>query len=270
MPWIRKLRIRLEIEFETAWRIGSNREGEAGADLGVLRSPDGRPVLPGSSLKGKLRSTCERIAPHLGLTACCLDYTLSRVTCVSDVKDQEVRRSWKEVQGTEKEPAWAQAHTCDVCKLFGSPAMGGRLALGDGRLVSAEDPIVQVRDGVVIDRDAGSARDGLKYDYEVTQPDVSYRTDLDIEDPSDVERALLGAALLEWEDGVALGGATTRGLGRARTKVAWIREIDLSRADDRRRYLLERAENRWRATGGDPGAELQRWVEHSLQALGER
>ena len=38
--------------FETAWRIGSGDGGETMSDLGVLRSPAGQPVLPGSSLKG--------------------------------------------------------------------------------------------------------------------------------------------------------------------------------------------------------------------------
>ena len=87
-----RLSIRGTIRFETAWRIGSGREGPSMSDLGVLLDPEGQPILRGSSLKGKLRSTCEALAPALGpapnqgLSACLLDYNLSKQPCASDVK----------------------------------------------------------------------------------------------------------------------------------------------------------------------------------------
>jgi CRISPR/Cas system CSM-associated protein Csm3 (group 7 of RAMP superfamily) len=142
--------------------------------------------------------------------------------------------------------AWAKEHTCDVCLLFGSPAMGGRLSISEGRLAPETDPIVQVRDGVVIDRDSGSARDRLKFDYEVTSSGVVYQTELLVDDPSDAELALLGAALSEWGDGFTLGGGTSRGLGRARARVTWLGEIDLRETGDRERFLLSRGKERWR------------------------
>lgn len=47
----RKISVTADLVFETAWRIGSGREGES-SDLGVVLDPAGQPVLPGSSLKG--------------------------------------------------------------------------------------------------------------------------------------------------------------------------------------------------------------------------
>src|SRR5262249_37186635 len=54
----RKVVVEGKIVFETAWRIGTGKEGETMSDLGVMRAPDGSPLLPGSSVKGKLRHTC--------------------------------------------------------------------------------------------------------------------------------------------------------------------------------------------------------------------
>ena len=42
-----KTRVTADLVFETAWRIGSGREGKS-SDLGVMLDPSGRPVLPGS------------------------------------------------------------------------------------------------------------------------------------------------------------------------------------------------------------------------------
>lgn len=55
----KKHRLTASLVFDTAWRIGSGEEGETMSDLGVVIDPKGQPVLPGSSLKGKLRSTSE-------------------------------------------------------------------------------------------------------------------------------------------------------------------------------------------------------------------
>ncbi|HHC25089.1 MAG TPA: CRISPR-associated RAMP protein, partial [Desulfobacterales bacterium] len=80
----RKVRITGNLVFETAFHIGSGKEGELAADMGVLLEPDGRPILPGSSLKGNFRSFAERLSDYLGLKACLLDSDLSGVKCVSD------------------------------------------------------------------------------------------------------------------------------------------------------------------------------------------
>ena len=45
--------------------------------LGVVLDPNGQPVLPGSSLKGRLRSTCEAVAHALNLRACMLSCAAS-------------------------------------------------------------------------------------------------------------------------------------------------------------------------------------------------
>ncbi len=261
----KRLRLHLEIRFETAWRIGSGREGET-TDLGVLKDAMGRPVLPGSSLKGKLRSSCERLAHALSMSACLLDKGISGVDCVSDVSNRELYKvlDGQRQSGTAELLAWLAQHTCDICRLFGSPEMGGRLVITDGVLDEGTWPgVIERRDGVVIDRDSRTARDGLKYDFDVAPAGMVYRTRLDLANPEGVELALLGAALLEWEEGVALGGSASRGLGQAKVRCDKVEEVDLANADQRRAYLLKRE---WTPVG-DFTSRVEKQIDERLASL---
>lgn len=237
----RKLvRITAQLVFNTAWRIGSGREGTTLSDLGVMLDPTGAPILPGSSLKGKLRSTCETLSHALGVTACLLNVDASGVSCVSDVQHyREVRDEYQDIlrnQAVDARLAWIEEHTCGVCKLFGSPVMAGRLRVSDGAL---EDwaSMVQVRDSVVIDRDSQTAVDGLKFDYDVVPADSRFKLCIDLENPTDQDLALMGAALFEWHAGSSLGGFTSRGLGRFRLQDIEVRGVNLDDPDQRIRYL---------------------------------
>ncbi len=235
----RRLRITARLFFETAWRIGSGKEGVTMSDLGVVLDPSGQPVLPGSSLKGKLRSTCERLAHALGLSACLLNEEASGVACVSDVnyykrKKEDYRKASR--LRLDDRLDWIDRHTCDICKLFGSPVRASRLSISDGKL-NAWANVIQVRDGVVLDRDSRTAVDGLKYDYEVAPAGSEFGITFDLDNPGDTDLALLGAALFEWHSGSSVGGFSSRGLGRFRLTDIRITGVDFSDVSQRIRYL---------------------------------
>ncbi len=244
-----KNRITASLVFDTAWRIGSGREGETMGDLGVMLDPKGQPILPGSSLKGKLRSTCETLSHALGLNACMLNHEASRVKCTSDVNYyHKVREAYQETlqkeKGLQARLKWIDDHTCDVCKLFGSPVQAGRLWVSDGMLQEWAS-VVQVRDGVVIDRDSQTAVNGLKYDYEVVPPGSKFELCVDLENPTDRDMALFGAALFEWHAGSSIGGFTSRGLGRFRLENIKLSGVDLNDTQQRVRFLTAtKAEDR--------------------------
>lgn len=244
-----KNRITASLVFDTAWRIGSGREGETMGDLGVMLDPKGQPVLPGSSLKGKLRSTCETLSHALGLSACMLNHEASGVKCTSDVNYyHKVREAYQETlkkeKGLQARLKWIDNHTCDVCKLFGSPVQAGRLWVSDGMLQEWAS-VVQVRDGVVIDRDSQTAVNGLKYDYEVVPPGSQFELCVDLENPTDRDMALFGAALFEWHAGSSIGGFTSRGLGRFRLENIKLSGVDLNDTQQRVRFLTAtKAEDR--------------------------
>ena len=240
-----RTRVTADLVFETAWRIGSGREGES-SDLGIMSDPSGRPVLPGSSLKGRLRSTCESLAHALNLDACLLNSEVSGVNCTSDINYyRSVREEYRQTsrESIESRLRWIGENTCDVCKLFGSPVQAGRLRVSDGSLKEWAN-VVQVRDGVVIDRDSQTAVDGLKYDYEVIPPGSRFALCIDLDDSSDQDLALLGAALFEWRSGNSIGGFTSRGLGRFHLQEIEMRGVDLRDPEQRVRYLTSTTDDR--------------------------
>ena len=258
----KKIRLTAHLVFDTAWRIGSGKEGETMSDLGVVLDPNGNPVLPGSSLKGKLRSTCETLSHALGLSACMLNHDASGISCTSDVNYyHEIRESYRQAceQGTQTRQDWIDDNTCDVCKLFGSPVQAGRLSLTDGALKDSVS-VVQVRDGVVIDRDSQTAVDGLKYDYEVIPSSSQFELCIELENPTDSDLALLGAALFEWHAGSSIGGFTSRGLGRFRLKDIKLSGVDMADSAQRIRFL----------TGTTPEtrfSDLENWEEYFAQYI---
>ena len=237
-----KSRVTATLEFETGWRIGSGKPGETMSDLGVVLTPAGDPLLPGSSIKGRLRGTCEGLAHALGLSACMLDHDASGVACTSDISyyrrgREEYRKASRE--GLASRLAWIGENTCDVCKLFGSPLRVGRLRVSDGELLEWSS-VVQVRDGVVIDRDSQTAVPRLKYDYEVLPAGSRFGLCFDLENARDQDLALLGAALFEWHAGSSIGGFTSRGLGRFVLKDICVTGVDLDNPEQRIRFLTSK------------------------------
>ncbi|MEX1027455.1 MAG: CRISPR-associated RAMP protein Csx7 [Candidatus Paceibacterota bacterium] len=250
----KKVSITACLVFDTAWRVGSGKEGETLSDLGVVLDPSGQPVLPGSSLKGRFRSTCETIAHALGLRACILDHQASGIECTSDIRYyRNVREDYRteSQKGLQQRVRWIDQHTCDVCKLFGSPVMAGRIRLSDGQLRDWAE-IVQVRDGVVIDRDSQTAVDGLKYDYEVVPPGSRFQIHIDLDNPTDADLAMVGAALFEWHAGSTVGGFTSRGLGRFHLEDTKLYGVDLDDATQRIRFLTK-------ANSADRFSDLGNW-----------
>ena len=243
-----KIRLTASLVFDTAWRIGSGKEGETMSDMGVLLDYQGYPVLPGSSLKGKLRSTCETLSYALGLSACMLNRAASGVNCTSDVNYyRNVRAAYQAAckKGLKARMQWIDDNTCDVCKLFGSPVQAGRLWISDGMLQDWAS-IVQVRDGVVIDRDSQTTVNGLKYDYEVVPPSSRFKICIGLEDPTSADLALLGAALFEWSAGSSIGGFTSRGLGRFHLEHIKLSGVDMNDSGQRLKFLTAKsAEDRF-------------------------
>lgn len=238
----KKVRLTASLVFDTAWRVGSGKEGETMSDLGVMLTTAGEPILPGSSLKGKLRSTCETLSHALGLSACLLNQKASGIDCTSDVNYYRdvLRGKYQEAlqSGLQDRLQWIAVNTCDVCRLFGSPVKAGRLWVSDGTLKDWAS-VVQVRDGVVIDRDSRTAVDRLKYDYEVIPPGSQFQLCIDLENPNGSDLALLGAALFEWHAGSSLGGFTSRGLGRFHLKDIKLSGVDLNDPGQCLKFLTE-------------------------------
>lgn len=236
-----KVKITGRLVFETAFHIGSGREGELATDMGVLLESDGTPILPGSTLKGAFRAFAERLAGYLNLSACLLDSELSGVKCVSDAtyrRKEKIYEEFKKLKSETHKIKFLEQHVCDVCHLFGSPLHASRIFFNDGRYLS-QGRNLQIRDGVCIDRDTETARHGAKYDFEAVPRGAEFEIAISLENPSDEDCALAAAALAEWEHGFRLGGFTSRGLGWVQLKDRKVQRVDYTDTGQLQDFLLK-------------------------------
>lgn len=237
----RKIRITGKLIFDTAFHIGSGKEGGLATDMGVLKDQQGLPVLPGSSLKGCFRAAAEKLAPYIGLSTCLLDTDLSGQYCVGDQRYfMKVNEQFKNQKSERDKLEWLGKHTCDICQLFGSPLQASRIFFSDGQLARWQGGY-QVRDGVVIDRDSGTARHGLKYDFETASRETSFYILIDMDNPTQEELAIVGAVLAEWQSGFRIGGFTSRGLGQVVLTEVKTEQVDYKDPGHLKDYLLKRS-----------------------------
>lgn len=217
---------------ETALAVGSRVSLlPAGSDLPVMKTPDGLPYIPGSSLKGVVRTYIERIlrtAADMGKTIrgeklwACDPLDLKNSCVPPDVKrtlyenaEEKAKNGKKPLDVLFSEELWKV--TCTACRLFGHQWMASRVAFQDAYLVNADAlPVLfEVRDGVGIDRDLGAAKEGIKYDFETVPRGAAFGLRIILENVEDWEVGLFCLALQALRRGeLALGGKSTRGLGR--------------------------------------------------------
>ena len=152
-------RVRLEgiLTTRTSLHIGAGGSGDPLAtDLPVVRDAEGRPYVPGASLKGVLRSAAESLYRGGGRKVCDV---VAGAPCVTHKRLEELRKQPdSENRGARwvAEEVWKES--CPVCRLFGSPALAGRVRFPDLLLVG-EPPEFELRNGVGINRDRGIAAD---------------------------------------------------------------------------------------------------------------
>ncbi len=222
--------VRATLVMESALAVGSRPSLEAtGTDMPVMKAADGRPFVPGSSVKGVVRFQTERLLRAIndgtGLSAC---DPLGAPCVPGNVRDELWRESNRDDQLFAEKLFQA---SCTACRIFGSPWFAGRLAFKDAYLANAEDlPVLtQVRDGVGIDRDLGAARSAIKYDFETVVPGARFSIEALGENLDPWEVGLLLAVLDMWrQGGIALGGKSTRGPGWGRLEGVTVQRVEAS------------------------------------------
>jgi CRISPR/Cas system CSM-associated protein Csm3 (group 7 of RAMP superfamily) len=133
---------------ETALHIGTGQSSPT-TDAGMVRDYQGRPFIPGSSLKGALRSAVERRAEWLGLTSCRLEAGYPDCLTTNGLADER----WRRRPLQERRPD-LDNRLCMTCQLFGSPFCTAKLQVDDLPLIESFEEIapslIEVRDGVGI------------------------------------------------------------------------------------------------------------------------
>ncbi len=226
--------VRLETVTPLLIRAGDAGLTPAAADLACVRTHHGRHgstvYIPGSSLKGVLRSAAEasvRGRKFIGNTKGACDPLDTKSSCGGTRSD-------------ESKPASHVVHRthCLACRLFGSLKMKGRAGIRDlfpwtekseatptlmaGGANHVRANRIELRQGVSINRISGSVENG-PFDQEMVPAGVSFFGDIALENFQIWQIGLLAQAFDEVNEGFAqLGSSKSRGLGVARISVAAI------------------------------------------------
>ena len=190
----------------TALRIGASDAGFEGVDLPVLKDRRGRPMIPGASLKGAVRSTVEALvrgAASPSLRAC------------DPLAERGELRGCGHHERSQRAAVDLAGH-CAVCRVFGSHVVASHVRFCDAHVRGSEDRVpIELRDGVAIDRDLRRVHGGQKYDFEVVSPGTVFDVEIFVENPQPWWMGLLAMGFDQMAEGfTAIGGFTSRGLGR--------------------------------------------------------
>jgi CRISPR-associated protein Csm3 len=248
----KRLILRFEIKATTPLHIGSGKsEFEPTAvDMPVIRNVESVPYIPGSSIKGKVRSEAERIAREQMPNENVCESPYVEKMCGSKTSKEE--------------------DLCIICRIFGT-AVGGVSRKGPEEGVREEDfqevtprrsgekkgisraskvrfrdafvdgppPKMEIRPGVAIDRKTGAAAEGHLYTVEAVPVGTKFSLEVVCENLEDNELKLLFAAVKSVRDS-ALGGLSSRGFGKV--------EITLTEVSEREAKFYM----------GDAGGEIHR------------
>lgn len=214
---------RVPVSIAGPWRIGTGEQPPAGSKKPIpLRRLGGKPVVPGSSVKGLLRSRAEFILRSVGVTP---------VPCADSA-----------------------CGACWACRVFGygggqdagASSVGTRAAVRVADAVVA-NPVEAARTHIAIDRFTGGVLDGALYTMEVleggTFPLAVERLPGLPDDALEREvRAVLRLVLEDLNDGlIGMGGQTARGYGSV--NVGFAAASGLPSADEARSVLAEMVRN---------------------------
>ncbi len=248
-----------KLQLTGALHIGSG-SGDATTDATIMRDAQGRPYIPGSSLRGAFRTAVERLAPTL----------LGEPPAREMDELEDVLRPLIE----EKPEATIQYHLNEELKtierLFGTTYWASPLTIPDLKLVAnnATDVQTEIRHGVAIDRDTGAAKDQAKYDFEVLPRDHTFHFLMRCEMEPDYQHIwekllAIGLRLLEMGE-MPLGGRLARGVGQVRLKNLQVFELKMNDASALKTMLTDSSTD---ARYGTLLPNSATWVQKTIQKL---
>lgn len=216
-------------------------------DTTVIRDENNNPFIPGSSLKGVIRSFMERLL-NSDIFEEYKSCNILSEPCISNEDAEIIKKKYKvDNRKEEKIASDIYEKECDVCKLFGGHHFASKLNILDARL-SSDKAYVQQRDGVCIDRDTLTAADGKKYKFECVAAGTEFNFEMTVDNLDDNHKNLLKIILNFLQEGeMKVGGKTSAGLGNVKliSKSAYcitkenMREYFINGINDDNKSLLE-------------------------------
>ncbi len=198
-----RLIINGQIISQTPLHIGSGKkELEIGdVDTPIITDTSDQPYIPGSSIKGKVRSEAERIARQNGEPVC----NPPNVRNMCGTKERDINR------------------LCICCRIFGTAAASGGISVASKVKFRDSYPVEKIdrlltRAVTALDRNTGSVSHGALAKTEAIPAGRRFDLEIVCENMDEHERKLLRAALKSVQDS-ALGGYSSRGFGKIKFNV---------------------------------------------------
>jgi CRISPR-associated RAMP protein (TIGR02581 family) len=220
------------LELTTPLHLGGSDASQGSSDQPVARDNDGRPYIPGSSLKGAFRSTVEKLAATVDLHPHDYDVIDQSGHFATDFSRRRRNGQWDDDMTVEH----VKTEWPITSHLFGTPYTAGKISFLDALLHENQEYRVLRRDGVGIDRDSERAVDNLLYNYEVVPGSLQFSFEVQIDNPTDNELGLACLGFSELRSGFfALGGKRSSGLGRCQLHQTQLFILDLQVEDAQER-----------------------------------
>lgn len=205
----------------TALRISAGRSTEPiGSDLPVIKDALGRPLIPGASFKGALRSRLESFLRGIVGN----NPKLVANPAIEEewsITAQEMKQLKEQNKDDIALTTAILEQTDLVSHLFGSPWLASKFQVRDLTVLpDAWFGQYQERDGVAIDRDTETAADGKLYDFQVVPAGTPFEFQAVVENAEEWELGLLMIGLHQFEtEQIPLGGGRSRGLGVVKLEI---------------------------------------------------
>ena len=219
----------------TALRIGAGRSTEPiGSDLPVIKDALGRPLIPGSTFKGALRSRLESFLRGIDSQLAEDPANFTNAERNKQVKEFKEQYENDDIGLTQA----LLGITDEVSRLFGSPWIASKFQVRDLTVpADAWFGQYQERDGVAIDRDTETAAEGKLYDFQVVPAGTPFEFRAVVENAEEWELGLLMIGLHQFKsEQIPLGGGRSRGLGVVRLEIDKMRWVDV---ENKPEFLLE-------------------------------
>ncbi|MEN8905341.1 MAG: CRISPR-associated RAMP protein Csx7 [Clostridiales bacterium] len=193
-----------------------------------------RYIIPGSTLKGVIRSRYEKIIELFGMRNC--DILDNKSECNN-------KESFEKITNEKGKNIYKKI--CDTCKFFGCGNMSSRIKFKDLHTIENSEVYTSIRNGVAINRITGAAKKGALYEYEVVD-EATFKGSIFLNNFEAKQLKLLMFVLRDIDEGyISMGSSTSRGNGDMRVKDINFKIKDFNKND------LEKENNNFKLSNID-------------------
>lgn len=228
---------RIKLKNITPIHVGGNSEDSVTSKNPIMRvSENGNPFIPGSTLKGLMRSASERLA-HLffdrepcyldGDKACAPHKNVKIEEKIKEIEQKEDRKI-----SEEKIYNLYYDELCPICRTYGGGSIASKVKFE--HIVFPANTLTNIREGIQIDRDTGTVKGNRFYNYEYILPNYEFEMVITAENMTEENLKVLALALAQLQGNqIRIGGMLARGLGQIEFISGTVKIYDFSKKENK-------------------------------------